>query len=155
MAKARLPGVLQSLREQFGIKLLPKPTIRLRVKAEATQALDAKLAPCSTDCNVGVPVTTVRRWLRDAREGREPYVTFAVAADGARSDRQRVERALKHGPLTPEEAELLLAKAARKGSVPALRLWFSSGGPRVIPSPRPGRPEADRERVRERRWPLS
>jgi hypothetical protein len=37
--------------------------------------------------------------------------------------RRQAERALE-GPLSREEAELLLAKAARKGSVPALRLWF-------------------------------
>jgi len=70
-----------------------------------------------------VPETTVRRWLRDGRKGRHPYVSFAVAVDRARGERKAAERALD-GPLSAEEAELLLAKAARKGSVPALRLWF-------------------------------
>jgi hypothetical protein len=48
---------------------------------------------------------------------------FAAAVDGARGERRQAERALE-GPLSPDEAELLLAKAAREGSVPALRLWF-------------------------------
>jgi hypothetical protein len=72
----------------------------------------------------GVAVATARRWLRDGRKGREPYAGFATAVDGARDERQRAERALREGPLTPQEAERLLAKAARKGSVPALRLWY-------------------------------
>jgi hypothetical protein len=71
-----------------------------------------------------VPVASVRRWLRDGRKGREPYATFSAAVDGARGERRDAERALTDGPLSREEAELLLAKAARKGSVPALRLWF-------------------------------
>ncbi len=70
-----------------------------------------------------VPAATVRRWLRDGRKGKAGYVEFAEAVDGLRGDRREAERALK-GPLSPEEAALLLAKAARKGSVPALRLWY-------------------------------
>jgi hypothetical protein len=73
--------------------------------------------------NADVPVATVRRWLRDGRRGKSPYDTFAEALDNARADRQNAEDDLD-GPLDPREAELLLAKAARKGSVPALRLWF-------------------------------
>ena len=72
---------------------------------------------------VDVPIATVRRWLRDGRKGTQAYVSFAEAVDGARGERKAAERALD-GPLSAEEAELLLAKAARKGSVPALRLWF-------------------------------
>ncbi len=73
--------------------------------------------------SVDVPIATVRRWLRDGRKGAQSYVSFAEAVDGARGERKAAERALD-GPLSIEEAELLLAKAARKGSVPALRLWF-------------------------------
>jgi len=72
----------------------------------------------------GVPAATVRRWLREGRKGREPYVSFAEAVDRARGERRAAERAVKDAPLNAEEAELLLARAARKGSVPALRLWF-------------------------------
>jgi transposase-like protein len=74
---------------------------------------------------VDVAVASVRRWLRDGRkdpEGR--YAAFAAAVDGARGERKQAERALKDGPLTGDEADLLIARAARKGSVPALRLWF-------------------------------
>jgi hypothetical protein len=70
-----------------------------------------------------VPAATVRRWLREGRKGKRPYVSWSAAVDEARGERKQAERALE-GPLSPEEAELLLAKAARKGSVPALRLWF-------------------------------
>ena len=70
-----------------------------------------------------VPVATVRRWLREGRKGKEPYVAFAQAVDAARDDRRGAERALE-GPLTVEEAERLLATAARKGSVAALRIFF-------------------------------
>ena len=70
-----------------------------------------------------VPVASLRRWLRDGRKGRDTYAAFAAAVDGARKDRREAERALE-GPLSAEEADLLVAKAARKGSVPALRLWF-------------------------------
>jgi hypothetical protein len=40
----------------------------------------------------------------------------------------QAERELRDGPLTPEEAELLIVKAARKGSVPALQLWYEGQG---------------------------
>lgn len=74
---------------------------------------------------VDVAVASVRRWLRDGRKNPDGrYAAFAAAVDGARSERKLAERALKDGPLTTDEAVLLLARAARKGSVPALRLWF-------------------------------
>lgn len=72
----------------------------------------------------GVPVATVRRWLRDGRKGKQHYASFSTAVDGARAGRKQAERALVDGPLSPEEAERLVARAARKGSVPALRLYF-------------------------------
>jgi hypothetical protein len=72
----------------------------------------------------GVPVATVRRWLRDGRKSPQGRCgAFASAVDEARASRKTAERALE-APLDPAEAELLLATAARKGSVPALRLWF-------------------------------
>jgi hypothetical protein len=98
-----------------------------RFPATSPEIVASVEAGCSIEDaarSVGVPVATVRRWLRDGRKGREPYVAFATTVDGARGERKRAEYALKDGPLSPEEADLLLAKAARKGSVPALRLWF-------------------------------
>jgi predicted transcriptional regulator len=71
----------------------------------------------------GVAVATVRRWLREGRKGKETYRAFAEAVDGVRGDRREAERALD-GPLSVEEAERLLATAARKGSVAALRIFF-------------------------------
>ena len=87
------------------------------------EAVQAGVSIEDASRSVDVPVATVRRWLRDGRKGRDPYAAFTRAIDGARADRKAAERALE-GALTPDEAELLLAKAARKGSVSALRLWF-------------------------------
>jgi hypothetical protein len=73
----------------------------------------------------GRPVGTVRRWLTVGRkDANGSHAAFAAAVDGARGERKQAERALKEGPLTGEEAALLIARAARRGSVPALRLWF-------------------------------
>jgi hypothetical protein len=97
-----------------------------RFSKASAEILASVQAGCSIEeaaRNVDVPIATVRRWLRDGRKGTEPYVSFAEAVDGARGERKAAERALD-GPLSTEEASLLLAKAARKGSVPALRLWF-------------------------------
>jgi hypothetical protein len=77
--------------------------------------------------SVDVPAGTVRRWIGTGRKGREPYADFANAVDVARRDRKSAEDALD-GPLTDEEAKLLIARAARKGSVPALRLWYDLQG---------------------------
>ena len=83
------------------------------------------------------------------------YVAFAATVDGARTDRQRAERALKDGPLTPAEAELLLAKAARKGS-PNTRTGIREIGREQPPKGRPparsctsaGPPSARQQTVR-------
>jgi len=72
----------------------------------------------------GVNVHTGRTWLRNGR--RDPagrYGRLAREVDGHRQTRRDAERAAD-GPLALEEAELLLATAARQGSVSALRLWF-------------------------------
>jgi hypothetical protein len=90
--------------------------------------LESVKAGCSIEeaaLQAGRPVASVRRWLSQGRKRPDGnHGEFARAVDGARGERQQAERALKDGPLTPSEADLLLAKAARKGSVPALRLWF-------------------------------
>lgn len=73
----------------------------------------------------GVNVHTGRTWLRNGR--RDPmgsYGALAMLVDGHRQVREDAEQAAAGGPLGAEEAELLLAAAARHGSVAALRLWF-------------------------------
>ena len=72
----------------------------------------------------GVAPATCRRWLSAGRKGREAYAPWASALDAARGERKQAQRAIKDAPLSPEEADLLLARAARKGSIPALRLWL-------------------------------
>jgi hypothetical protein len=95
--------------------------------AEQAAVLESVKAGCSIDeaaRQAGKPVATVRRWLMEGRKRPDgKHGEFARAVDEARGQRRQAERALE-GPLSRDEAELLLAKAARKGSVPALRLWF-------------------------------
>ena len=94
--------------------------------AEQTIVFAAVKAGCSIEDaarQADRPVASVRRWLSEGRKRPEgKHGEFARAVDEARGERKSAERALD-GPLSREEAELLLAKAARKGSVPALRLW--------------------------------
>lgn len=76
---------------------------------------------------LGVPVNTARGWLRDGR--RDPagkYGSLALLVDGHRRDRQETEKAAAKadGPLTVAEAEMLLSRAAREGSVAAVRTWL-------------------------------
>ena len=78
--------------------------------------------------SVGVSCATVRRWLTTGR--REPegvYGRFAERVDAIRGERQDLHRELEQA-LTVKEAEAILAKLARRGSVPALKLWFDRHG---------------------------
>lgn len=78
--------------------------------------------------SAGVSCATVRRWLTAGR--REPegrYGGFAVSVDAIRGERRELHAQLDDA-LTVEEAEQLLAKAARRGSVPALKLWLDRHG---------------------------
>lgn len=96
-------------------------------EARANAIADAVKAGASVEeasSVAGVPAATVRRWLRDGRKGKQPYAVLSTAVDGAKKERKQAEQALADGPLSPEEAERLVARAARKGSVPALRLYF-------------------------------
>jgi IS30 family transposase len=93
----------------------------------SAQVLDAVRAGASIEeaaTAANVPGPTVRRWLSRGRKGDEPYRAWAAEVDSARGERKAAERAMRDGPLTVEEASMLLAKAARRGSVPALRLYF-------------------------------
>jgi len=70
----------------------------------------------------GVAVATVRRWLTNGRKGG-PTAVWAAAVDEARAEREQAEQALDE-PLTDQEADALLARAARQGSILALKLYF-------------------------------
>lgn len=67
----------------------------------------------------GVKINTVRGWLRDGRkdpDGR--FGRFAADLDAVRAEAPTV----RAGALDLEELRELVAKAARGGSVPAMRL---------------------------------
>lgn len=86
--------------------------------------------------SAGVNVHTGRTWLRNGRrDPKGPYGALAILVDGHRQARLKPERAAgSDQPLTLEEAERLLAAAARKGSVVALRLWFDRNAQRTAPA---------------------
>jgi transposase-like protein len=66
---------------------------------------------------------TVRRWLTDGRRTPDgKHGAFAARVDTARAGRKQAEQALDG--VTLAEAEAVLAAAVRKGSIPALKLWF-------------------------------
>jgi transposase-like protein len=66
---------------------------------------------------------TLRRWLTDGRKDPEgKHGALAARVDTAREGRKQAEQALEG--VTLAEAEAVLAAAVRKGSIPALKLWF-------------------------------
>jgi hypothetical protein len=86
---------------------------------EAVQAGASLPEACD---RVGVKFGTARGWLRKGRlDAAGRYGEFAAAVHAAGV----VPVAEDNGePLTREEVELLIARSARAGSVPALRLWL-------------------------------
>jgi hypothetical protein len=73
----------------------------------------------------GVPVPTVRRWLNDGRKAPDGrYGAWTAEVDAVRRDRANAEDGLD-GPLTDDEADELLARAARQGSIAALKLFYA------------------------------
>lgn len=83
-----------------------------RVAAGASQA-DAARA-------VGITLPTFKKWLqRGRKEGEGEYADFAKAIAAAREQaRNRPE------PMTAEELRLEVSKAARRGSVQAMKLYW-------------------------------
>ena len=64
-----------------------------------------------------VPINTVKTWLkRGRREDDGRYSEFAAAIDAARTADAPL------GPMSEEELALVVSRAARKGSVQAMRL---------------------------------
>jgi hypothetical protein len=73
--------------------------------------------------NLGVAIGTARGWAYRGRRGSERYAEFARTLEAIRGERRRAEQALD-GPVTLAEAEAVLARAVRRGSIPALKLWL-------------------------------
>lgn len=68
---------------------------------------------------VGVPQRTVERWLsRGRREPESKYGPFAQAAAEARSAETDA------GPMDAAQLRVQVSRAARRGSVPAMRLYW-------------------------------
>lgn len=104
-----------------------RPTFE-RVRDELVSAIRDGSTIDTAAQHAGVSVATVRSWLsRGRRDPQSRYASFAQAVDAIRAERHRLRRELD-GPLTVEEAEAILAKLARRGSVPALKLWLDRHG---------------------------
>jgi hypothetical protein len=90
--------------------------------ADIVKAVQAGASLPEACDRVGVNLGTVRGWLRKGRlDAGGRYGQFAAAVDAAGV----VPVAEDNGePLSREEVELLIARSARAGSVPALRLWL-------------------------------
>jgi tellurite resistance protein len=96
------------------------------VTAECEQIAEAVRAGATIDEAArvaGANVHSVRRWLTAGRRGDAKHAEFARKVDEARSERREAERALD-GAVTLAEADGVLAAAVRRGSIPALKLWY-------------------------------
>lgn len=83
--------------------------------AEAVEA-GASLADAAREA--GISTRSVNRWIARGRSEPEgPYGSFAARVDAVRD-----ARTLPDGPLTRDELEALIARAARRGSVAAMKL---------------------------------
>lgn len=80
--------------------------------------LIADQVPFKDACReVGVQPKTVRNWLAQGRGGDERYAEFAAAFDASKEEIEQRE-----APMDREELLLAVSKAARKGSVQAMKL---------------------------------
>jgi len=87
------------------------------VRDAVLQALSAGLTLAAAADGAGLPAQTLKNWLVQGRgEVGTPHAEFALAADAARE---------AAGREVMSDAEFLgcVARAVRKGSVPAMVLW--------------------------------
>ena len=103
-ARARMGGERVSTRlEEAGGLLVALVAAGLSLPDACTQA--------------EVPLDTVKTWLkRGRREDEGPYAELSAAIDAARTSEAPL------GPMSEEELALVVSRAARKGSVQAMKL---------------------------------
>jgi transposase-like protein len=95
----------------------------MSVAGQIAEAVEAGATIDEAARAANVNTHTARRWLTDGRKTPEgKHGAFAARVDGARNGRKEAEQALDG--VTLAEAEAVLAAAVRKGSIPALKLWF-------------------------------
>jgi hypothetical protein len=97
---------------------------RARPASDRERLLEAVAAGASTS-ELGIPSSTVRSWRRRSPEFARRYAEAQATAAA------RMESA---PPLELGEWEGLLARACRRGSVSALRLWRETHGGAVEPA---------------------
>jgi transposase-like protein len=98
---------------------MPSETFN-RAADDVLQALEAGAAVADAARQSGVAPRTVERWLSKGRDGTDGYAEFAAAVDDLRAERELPAP----GTMALPELEGVAAKAARSGSVPAMRLCF-------------------------------
>ena len=93
-----------------------------RTSGEILQAVEAGVSLADAAREAGIAARTAERWLARGREDQAgPYGEFAAAVDHAREERAL---AVDTSRLSAAEVEELASAAARKGSVPAMRLMW-------------------------------
>lgn len=97
-------------------------TLFERVSEDVQAAIEAGASLADAAREAGCSPRTVERWLARGRADLHgPYGPFTDAVDYARG-MQDLEDARE--TLDPDEHKALVTKAARAGSVPAMRLWW-------------------------------
>ena len=90
----------------------------------------------------GIGEKTAKRWLaRGRRETSGAYADFADAVDRAREARDQAEP-----PLDPAELKAVVSRAAKKGSVQAMKLYWEMIRAEEQPGPEPDDPFAELDR---------
>lgn len=91
------------------------------VRDDLLEALRAGASVADAARNVGVPKRTVEGWLtRGHREPESIYASFTAAVDEIRRSRSFVSS----DPMSEDELLGYVSRAARAGSVPAMRLCW-------------------------------
>jgi hypothetical protein len=99
---------------------MPSQTFRERGEA-IRSALVAGLSVADAACEHHVSPRTIERWLASGRRDADSaYAPFARAVDEARAERGLPPR--DGLPLDAAELRLLVARAARRGNVHAMKL---------------------------------
>lgn len=89
-------------------------------RAKALECFRAGLSIPEIAKSIDVSEQTIKGWLtRGRKEPNGPYREFVAQVDEARESAKAAEE-----PLTPDEHLLIVSRAARRGSVTAMKLYW-------------------------------
>ena len=94
-----------------------------RLSPSVLEAIEAGASVADAACRAGCAERTVERWIKRGRDHKAgPYGSFATAVEQPR-DSRRLDVAAAE-PLDRAGLEAEVARAARAGSVPAMKLMW-------------------------------